>query len=162
MGIVARAMGAIPVSRAWDEAKEGSGTISLLDMNQSHVIIGQDTRFDVEIHAGDKITVVVGRRYRLGGQVSKICGPDMLILAKPLLDGPQGYSEKHTLNKLSGLKFSVISRDHKTQPLTNIIHALRVNRGICIFPEGTNHDQPGILPLRSEPKYSKEISSNVC
>jgi glycerol-3-phosphate O-acyltransferase / dihydroxyacetone phosphate acyltransferase len=148
-GKLARGIGATIVRREWDRARLGTGTISVPNLQQSHIILGQGTKFDREARPGDPIMSVVAKRHILRGRIAAICGPEKLVLAGSFLDkreSPNQFSPQD----LQTLKYSLISGANTHSSWEEITQALHNHGSISLFPEGTCHDQPGLLPLKSE------------
>ncbi|RYP39734.1 hypothetical protein DL767_002115 [Monosporascus sp. MG133] len=147
-GFLARGVGATILNREWDKAKLGTGTISIFDPKKSRAIRGRGTRFDIEAQPGDRIMCVVGKRHILRGTIAEICGPEKLLLTQTLL-ADKGTPEQLAPDCLSDLRYSWVSGACSQSPWEEIITALRTTRAVSLFPEGTCHDQPYLLPLKT-------------
>jgi glycerol-3-phosphate O-acyltransferase/dihydroxyacetone phosphate acyltransferase len=167
IGLLARAVGALPVSRAMDNMKPGQGTIYLPDpVNNPTLLRGIDTKFDgpgFEVGGTIALPMINGQSHTT--DIGGIRGPEEIILKKPFrtktalyqLTGRRDITEdgKFTgeisdqdLSNFKGSKFKVAPHIDQTKVYNAVFE--RLNSGGCvgIFPEGGSHDRPDLLPLK--------------
>ncbi|KAL7540782.1 hypothetical protein ACHAXR_010382 [Thalassiosira sp. AJA248-18] len=149
VGHLAWAMGAVPVKRAQDSAKRGSGSVTI-EMKESEggestvtVIkaVGKGTKFSSEIKVGDKIRFL---KTALGIKVASIDGDDSMSLKV----------EEGVMDVLSSLSFpeyiafDVLPHIDQKDVYQNVLEKLASGGTIGIFPEGGSHDRTDLLPLK--------------
>jgi hypothetical protein len=148
-GRVARGLGSVMVKRFFERAKYGSGTISFTVSDDVCYITGRGTRFHEETQVGDQITSVIARRHHVRGRITEICGRDRVVLSEVSYNQAE-FCLASDPEARKSLRYCIGQGSNSPQLWTTIIKALTTNKGVCIFPEGANHDQPQLLPLRSK------------
>lgn len=167
IGMLARGIGTVPVSRAMDNMKPGKGTIYLPDpVNQPTLVRGVGTDFEGPGYEKDgTIALPTINGVSHNGIIAEIHGPEELVLKKPLthkdalfqLTGRNDISDEgkftgdvadQDLGDFKGSKFKVSPHVDQTA-VYNAVFA-RLNAGGCIgiFPEGGSHDRTTLLPLK--------------
>ncbi|KAI1917662.1 Glycerol-3-phosphate/dihydroxyacetone phosphate acyltransferase [Ophidiomyces ophidiicola] len=168
IGILARASGAVPVSRAMDNMKPGRGTIYLPDpINNPTVLRGIGTNFEnPEFQVGGTITLPTVNGQAASTDISEIRGPEEIILKKPFrtrdaiyqltgrhditTDGRvTGEASHHDNSNFKGSKFKVAPHIDQTKVYRAVFDTLNNGGCIGIFPEGGSHDRPDLLPLKA-------------
>lgn len=152
MGHLAWAMGAVPVKRAQDNAKKGSGsvTIDMKEINTEETddapntvikVVGKGTKFSSEIKAGDKLRFPKGA---LSIKVASIDGDEAMELKieEGVIDvlKSQPFPEYVTFDILPHIDQAVVYQ--------NVLQKLASGGTIGIFPEGGSHDRTDLLPLK--------------
>ncbi|KAJ1977913.1 Glycerol-3-phosphate/dihydroxyacetone phosphate acyltransferase [Dimargaris xerosporica] len=143
VGAFARAVRSIPVARAQDYAKLGSGTIQLKDRfhHPTH-LVGQGTQFQAQIHPGDAIALP-----NLAGsaKVEKVLSDTELVIAREYKD----LRALELLTQVQGAPYKIIPHLDQSGMYDQVHH--RLNQGDCIgiFPEGGSHDRTEMLPLKA-------------
>lgn len=169
IGMLARGIGTVPVSRAMDNMKPGKGTIYLPDpVNQPTLVRGVGTDFEGPGYEKDgTIALPTINGVSHNGIIAEIHGPEELVLKKPLthkdalfqLTGRTDISDEgkftgdvadQNLGDFKGSKFKVSPHVDQTA-VYNAVFA-RLNAGGCIgiFPEGGSHDRTTLLPLKGD------------
>ena len=146
VGPLARGVGAVPVSRAMDNARAAEGTIYLPDpIENPKLLRGVGTRFE------DSTFQVGGSIYlpTVNGQSQKLVIADIRgkneILLKLVPSNPDAFLQ---LSGPPGTKFKVSPHINQTQVYENVFQCLRQEGCIGIFPEGGSHDRSDLLPLK--------------
>ncbi|KAI9888548.1 MAG: hypothetical protein M1814_006818 [Vezdaea aestivalis] len=157
IGTMAQLMGSLPVGRALDMTKPGSGRIYLPDPNKDSLLVkGVGSSFDKEAQIGGLLVLPTVNGNTASAEIAEIIGPEELRLKKP-------FRGKEFLKQLTGREVvdQPAVRDfegskYKTAPKvdqTEVYDAVftKINRGGCIgiFPEGGSHDRPELLPLKA-------------
>ncbi|KAI1993418.1 Glycerol-3-phosphate/dihydroxyacetone phosphate acyltransferase [Ophidiomyces ophidiicola] len=135
IGILARASGAVPVSRAMDNMKPGRGTIYLPDpINNPTVLRGIGTNFEnPEFQVGGTITLPTVNGQAASTDISEIRGPEEIILKKP-------FRTRDAIYQLTG-RHDITTDGRVTGEAS---HHDNSN-----FKEGGSHDRPDLLPLKA-------------
>ncbi|KAH6677125.1 hypothetical protein B0J14DRAFT_336110 [Halenospora varia] len=156
VGVMARAIGAVPVSRAMDVAKLAAGTIYLPNpVNEPCLLEGSGTNFeDSSFKVGGSIYLptIKGESHKL--DILEILGPNRILLRSPpthldALSQLVPIPDSEDNNILIGSKFKVAPHVDQTQVYEAVFETLRGNGCIGIFPEGGSHDRTQLLPLKA-------------
>jgi len=157
IAFLAAGLGCITLRRVWDGANLGSGKIFAPDFqNNPRLIKGRGTRFDRETEVGGWIMVVVDGKQALRAEVAEIRGPQELYLKTSFLEGSD-FGTPHRLEvALTETIYSLASKrqgyDLKGS-MSSVFAKLTSGSTICLFPEGSSHDQPDLLPLKSSSPF---------
>lgn len=168
IGLLSRWIGAVPVARAMDNMKPGTGTIYLPDpVNQPTLLRGIGTKFDgpgFESEGTIHLPTINGNSY--SATIAKINGPEEIILKKPVMEkdalqqltgrtditdeGKFTGDESTKKEDFQGSKFK--TAPHVDQSAVYKAVFSRLSNGGCIgiFPEGGSHDRPELLPLKGK------------
>lgn len=146
---VARALNSVVLRRMWDRSQLGSGTIFAPKLSSNpRLIRGRGSRFDKEAEVGGYVTVVLNSKSVLTGEIEKIQGPDELLLKNGFREDKDENSKLSLANALKNIKYSLAPRNASSSSLGEVFQRFRGGGAICMFPEGTSHDQPDLLPLK--------------
>ena len=149
IGHLAWSMGAVPVKRAQDSAKTGSGsiTIDIVEIGSSKRnleevnVVGKGTKFTTEIKVGDKIRFP---KQAQGIKVASINSDESMTLKVEdgVMDviGTQPFPEYIT--------YDILPRIDQKDVYQNVLEKLASGGTIGIFPEGGSHDRTDLLPLK--------------
>lgn len=163
IGHLAWAMGAVPVKRAQDSAKKGSGTVTLkLKEGQEDIkteladdktssaddsedtfvprvydVTGSGTSFTSELNRGDKIRLPGSP---IGLKVTSITDDSNLQV-----ENPERTDISPPENPVS---FDVLKRVDQKVVYAKVLDKLASGGAIGIFPEGGSHDRTDLLPLK--------------
>jgi len=144
IGHLAWAMGAVPVKRAQDSARKGSGsiTVSIPAGDSSEVkVVGRGTKFTQEIKPGDKIRF---QKTALGITVSAIDGDETLTLK--LQEGVLDVLSTQPFPEY--VAYDILPHIDLQDTFKNVLEKLSSGGTIGIFPEGGSHDRTDLLPLK--------------
>ncbi|KAJ5665913.1 uncharacterized protein N7477_008361 [Penicillium maclennaniae] len=167
IGLLARGIGTLPVARAMDNLKPGTGTIYLPDpVNEPTLLRGIGTNF--EGHGFEKegtiaLPTINGTSH--SSAIAEIRGPEELILKKPFKhrdalfqltgrndignDGTFSGDAAEQVPDFKGSKFKVAPHVDQTAVYEAVFARLNAGGCVGIFPEGGSHDRPSLLPLKA-------------
>ncbi|KAF6830743.1 glycerol-3-phosphate O-acyltransferase [Colletotrichum plurivorum] len=169
IGWGSRQVGSVPVGRAQDAAKPGSGEIYLPDpINDPTLIRGVNTRFgEGEGEVGGMLFLPsVKGKTGASVDIAQIIGPEEIRIKRPFkgrvpleqLTGRDDFDDKgnFTNKDIKGVKEGFLGTKYKLAPhidQTKVYEAVfaRLSSGGCvgIFPEGGSHDRTELLPLKA-------------
>ena len=168
IGLLARGIGTLPVARAMDNLKPGTGTVYLPDpVNEPTLLRGIGTNFEgpgFEAEGTIALPIINGTSHST--TIAEIRGPEELVLKKPFkhrdalsqLTGRSDIDENGTFagdaaNKdpnFTGSKFKVAPHVDQTAVYEAVFARLNAGGCVGIFPEGGSHDRPSLLPLKGK------------
>ena len=169
IGAMARAVGAVPVARAMDMTKPGTGKIYLPDpLHDPTLVKGVGTQFDKECQVGGLIALPTVNGTAASADVAEITGPYELRLKKEFkgvdaikqltgrddigADGKVMNSGanggKVLADGYQGTTFKVAPKVDQTKVYDAVFDRLNQGGCVCIFPEGGSHDRTELLPLK--------------
>ncbi len=183
VGRCARAAGAIPVERALDLMKPGSGTIYLPDPeNDPTLVRGIGTKFDSsEVQVGGLLVLPSVKGSAANAEILEVHGPEEIKLKKGFkgsgaleqltgrsdIDGNGNFIDGDTEGR-KGAAEGFQGTRYKTAPKVDqakVYDAVfeRLNAGGCcgMFPEGGSHDRTELLPLKGMSTFLQSFSSVV-
>lgn len=136
-----KAYKSIPVERAIDHAKDGSGVVKFED---EFTVIGVGTKFTTEFKVGDSINIPkVQDQKKIEDQIVESIESDLkIILKKPgvQLDDNQKGCE---------MKYRILQRFDQSEVFNRVHDELGKGGSIAIFPEGGSHDNTDFLPFKA-------------
>ncbi|KNZ44127.1 hypothetical protein VP01_949g4 [Puccinia sorghi] len=156
IGLIARVMQSISVTRATDDAKDGTGRIFLSsEESDPCILLGKNTKFTREL-APKKQIMLSKQLGFITVEVVEVFDDCRLKVKKPFpTKGIEALREEG--NKLregndsesAGFPFKVLPYVDQTQMYGKVFEKL--NNGGClgIFPEGGSHDRTDLLPLKA-------------
>jgi glycerol-3-phosphate O-acyltransferase/dihydroxyacetone phosphate acyltransferase len=167
IGLLARGIGTLPVARAMDNLKAGTGTIYLPDpVNQPTLLRGVGTNFEgpgFEKEGTIALPTINGTSHSTA--IAEIRGPEELILKKPFKHrdalfqltgrkdiGSDGSFPGNAVEQdpdFKGSKFKVAPHVDQTAVYKAVFARLNAGGCVGIFPEGGSHDRPSLLPLKA-------------
>jgi glycerol-3-phosphate O-acyltransferase/dihydroxyacetone phosphate acyltransferase len=143
IGDLAWAMGVVPVKRAQDYAKVGTGKITMTvtggDGAAEIQVAGTDTAFTKELSKGDKIRPAGNA---IAFKVASIENDTSLIVE--LGDAPADCAYP----KDAPVAFDVMQHTDTKLVFAKVIDRLADGGAVGIFPEGGSHDRTDLLPLK--------------
>ncbi|KAI0273599.1 glycerol-3-phosphate O-acyltransferase [Gloeopeniophorella convolvens] len=154
IGTFAKLINCIPVVRAADDAKPGTGKI-WLSPNDSCVVLGEGTKFLSEFTP--KMQIMLSRA--VGSPVAEVVQviSDTEMKIKREFGGETGKGTNRIREKTDELKAQGVNGlDFKRLPYVDqqdtFLHVYqRLTQGACIgiFPEGGSHDRTDLLPFKA-------------
>ena len=160
IGTMAGAIGSIPVGRALDKVKPGSGKIYLPSPTGDPTLVrGFGTDFEKEAEKGGLVVLPTIHGSAANAEILEILGPEEIRLKREFrgddalrqLTGHTSTGAASTQSVAGGFE----GTDYKVAPKvdqTKVYDAVfsRLQRGgcVCIFPEGGSHDRTELLPLK--------------
>ncbi|KAI6167051.1 glycerol-3-phosphate O-acyltransferase [Pisolithus thermaeus] len=154
VGFFARQMDSIPVARAVDEAKPGTGLV-YLSPDDPCLVLGEGTRFRSEFSpkmqimlpksvnsaAAEVLTVISDTELRLkkefGSETGKGTARVREKLAEAEAEGKKGFP------------FKILPFIDQQELYRGVYQRLKEGGCIGIFPEGGSHDRTDLLPLKA-------------
>ncbi|KAF7864286.1 uncharacterized protein EAF02_010254 [Botrytis sinoallii] len=168
VGWFARKVGAVPVGRALDMVKPGSGTIYLPDpINDPLLIRGVGTKFDgKEVQIGGLLVLPTMDGTAANTEIAEVISAEEMRLKKPFkgrnamiqLTGRTDIDEngkfgdqsvKGTNEGFEGSKYKTAPKVDQTQVYDAVFDRLKGGGAVGIFPEGGSHDRTELLPLKA-------------
>ncbi|KAI0031836.1 glycerol-3-phosphate O-acyltransferase [Vararia minispora EC-137] len=154
VGYFIKMMGSIPVFRAADYAKPGTGKV-YLSPDDPCLVLGDGTKFKSEFSPRDQIMLPKSVGSALAEVVDVVSDTELRI--KKEFGGESGKTTNRIREKLAELaKDSVPGLDYKALPHVDqaemyktVYKELREGGCLGIFPEGGSHDRTDLLPLKA-------------
>lgn len=146
IGDIAWAMDVVPVKRAQDAARPGTGkvTFSQQDYENTKVLSveGVDTKFTQELTKGDKI--------RPNGTASIVKVTEVVDDTTMLVDGSDIPAEdlENVFGKQEAAEFDTMKHVDQKVVYEKVLDRLAAGGCVGIFPEGGSHDKTDLLPLK--------------
>jgi glycerol-3-phosphate O-acyltransferase/dihydroxyacetone phosphate acyltransferase len=131
IGQWARALNCIPVIRAQDRARIGSGTVSVTGTKMK----GKNTKFSSELDVGESIKI---SGISTTPAVKSIISDSELELKFPF--DHEGAITDH--------KFKIYPKLDQHEVYEQVFERLHEGGAIGIFPEGGSHDNPHLIALK--------------
>jgi len=144
IGHLSWAMNCVPIQRAQDSAKRGSGKVDVIEKDESGNIVsiyGRDgTNFTTEVHPGDKI--------RVQSIAIKITSVDSDTAMIGAVASPEDWTKLFAQGKPSNQEYDILKHIDQSIVYTKVLDRLASSQTIGIFPEGGSHDRTDLLPLK--------------
>lgn len=142
VGRMARSMSSIPVVRAQDNAKKGSGKI-YVDESDPTKIHGIDTEFTKQCEVRGLVVCSTS----IGSiDVAEIISDTLLIARKEF----KGHKAKEALKKENGgVTYKYADYVNQATVYRSVFDKLHHGGCVGIFPEGGSHDRTDLLPLKA-------------
>ncbi|EKM82709.1 hypothetical protein AGABI1DRAFT_34488 [Agaricus bisporus var. burnettii JB137-S8] len=154
IGFFARIMESIPVARAADSAKPGTGFV-WLSPDDPCLVIGEGTQFTKEFST--KMQIMLPKSVNSAvAEVSEILS-DTELRIKREFGGESGKGTARIRERvmelrqdgLPGLEFKKMPYVDQQDMYRHVYECLQAGRSIGIFPEGGSHDRTDLLPLKA-------------
>lgn len=154
VGFFARLMDSIPVSRASDEAKPGTGLV-YLSLDDPCLVLGEGTKFTTEFAPKMQIMLPKSVNSAVAEVVEVISDTELRI--KKEFGGDSGKGTTRIREKIgearengnNGLPFKVLPFINQQEMYRGVYQKLKEGGCIGIFPEGGSHDRTDLLPLKA-------------
>ncbi|KAG5417256.1 hypothetical protein I9W82_004889 [Candida metapsilosis] len=144
IGEAAKLCSAIPVERAQDLLKKGTGKI-FVDKEDDRIIRGSGTKFTNEC----QVKGLIGLPNSLGNSAIQEIYDDEKILLKNPFTSPREEIQQRIDEKLrAGTEFKIAPHIDNHIVFQNVFTHLNDGKVLGIFPEGGSHDRPDLLPLK--------------
>lgn len=150
----------VPVVRAADESKPGSGTIRIEESDPLRVL-GHETQFTSQCKVKGQLVLPKSVGYAQAS-IAKVISDTELKLARVFKATPVGSQDEvdateDILDELNdtekdgakGLKYKVLPHIDQHDLYGHVYECMNNSGTMGIFPEGGSHDQPGLLPLKA-------------
>ncbi len=161
-------MGAVPVGRALDMVKPGTGTVYFPDpIGDPLLVRGVGTKFDSpEVQIGGLLVLPSVNGTAANAEIAQVISAEELKLKKPLKgqaammqmtgredvdkDGKiTDQSIKGNAPEFQGTKYKLAPKVDQTQVYDAVFDRLSAGGAVGIFPEGGSHDRTELLPLKA-------------
>ncbi|KAI5951291.1 hypothetical protein KGF54_004365 [Candida jiufengensis] len=145
IGDAAKLCSSIPVERAQDLLKKGTGKI-LVDSNDDRTLIGEGTEFTKECEPKG----LIGLPNSLGNsQILEVVDDNKLILKKAFTSPKREIQERIDEKLKNGTDFKIAPHIDNHIVFQKVFDHLNEGKVLGIFPEGGSHDSPRLLrPLK--------------
>ena len=168
IGWFARKVGAVPVGRALDMVKPGSGTVYFPDpIGDPLLVRGYGTKFDGEqVQIGGLLVLPSVNGTAANAEIAEVISAEELRLKKPLkgqaamkqmtgredVDKDGKFTDESvtgTAPGFEGTKYKTAPKVDQTQVYDAVFDRLSAGGAVGIFPEGGSHDRTELLPLKA-------------
>lgn len=167
IGWFARKVGAVPVGRALDMVKPGSGTVYFPDVNDPLLVRGLGTKFDGEqVQIGGLLVLPSVNGTAANAEIAEVISAEELRLKKPFkgaaamkqmtgredVDESGKFTDKTVQGPapgFAGTKYKTAPKVDQTQVYDAVFDRLSAGGAVGIFPEGGSHDRTELLPLKA-------------
>ncbi|KAF5391440.1 hypothetical protein D9757_001918 [Collybiopsis confluens] len=154
IGFFSRLMESIPVARAADGAKPGTGRVYLSE-DDPCLVIGEGTRFMTEFSPRMQILLPKTVNHAIA-EVAEVISDTRLRIKKEF-GGDNGKRTARVKEKITelrrdgqaGLEFKILPFIDQQQMYRYVYESLKRGGSIGIFPEGGSHDRTDLLPLKA-------------
>ncbi|CAK9682077.1 unnamed protein product [Candida parapsilosis] len=144
IGEAAKLCSAIPVERAQDLLKKGTGKI-FVDKEDDRVIRGSGTKFTSEC----QVKGLIGLPNSLGNSsIQEIFDDEKLLLKKPFTSPREEIQQRIDEKLHDGTEFKIAPHIDNHIVFQNVFTHLNDGKVLGIFLEGGSHDRPDLLPLK--------------
>ncbi|KAG1731911.1 glycerol-3-phosphate O-acyltransferase [Suillus lakei] len=154
IGFFARLMDSIPVSRAADEAKPGTGLV-YLSLDDPCLVLGEGTKFKTEFvpkmqimlpksinsAVAEVVEVISDTELRVKKEFGGDSGKGTIRIREKVNEGRE--------NGMKGLAFKFLPFIDQQEMYRGVYQKLKEGGCIGIFPEGGSHDRTDLLPLKA-------------
>ncbi|KAJ3713239.1 hypothetical protein DFJ43DRAFT_48187 [Lentinula guzmanii] len=154
VGAFSRLMESIPVVRAFDNAKPGTGTVYLSETDPC-LVLGHDTRFTQEFTPRMQIQLGKVVQYAAAEVVEVISDTQLRIKQEFKTANEWSHASTELLGgkesefRSTGLEFKTIPYINQQEMYRYVYDRLKHGGSIGIFPEGGSHDRTDLLPLKA-------------
>ena len=152
IGRFSRMLRSIPVRRAADDAKVGSGTVTAHPSGDETLLLGINSEFTKQAQVRGHVVLPKSTDYAMA-EVAEILSDTELRLKKPF---PSDAASEALRTQDNEDPSKVIGTSYKLQPYVNqaemyasVYRQLSDGGCLCIFPEGGSHDRTDLLPLKA-------------
>ncbi|KAJ8606503.1 hypothetical protein CTAYLR_005899 [Chrysophaeum taylorii] len=144
----ARTVGAVPVERPQDLAKEGRGLIDKIVVSAEGKVIvhGANTKFSEQVGVGSQLVLTTGSwKGAMSGKCTEVASDTVLALAS-------GFTTSEGVpvdDPEAPCAFKVVPKLNHDDMYDAVYSTLSSDGVIGIFPEGGSHDRASLLPLKA-------------
>lgn len=154
VGFFARQMDSIPVARAVDEAKPGTGLV-YLQHDDPCLLLGHGTRFKSEFAPRKQIMLPKSVNSVVAEIVEVVSDTEMRLKGEFRSESGKGTSRvreklaERRAEGTAGLPFKILPFINQQEMYRGVYQRLKEGGCIGIFPEGGSHDRTDLLPLKA-------------
>lgn len=168
IGWFARKVGAVPVGRALDMVKPGSGTVYFPDpINDPLLVHGKGTKFTGDqVQIGGLLVLPSVNGTAANAEIAEVISATEMRLKKPFkgtaaikqMTGREDVDENGKFTDktsdgpapdFEGTKYKTAPKVDQTQVYDAVFDRLSAGGAVGIFPEGGSHDRTELLPLKA-------------
>ncbi|KAF8176353.1 hypothetical protein K438DRAFT_1846832 [Mycena galopus ATCC 62051] len=148
IGFWARLINSIPVARAADSIKPGTGRVRLAPDDPCRVI-GEGTRFLSEF--SPRMQIMLPKAFTsASSEVAEVISDTELKIKKEFaVEGEKITGKLREATETDGLEFRRLPFIDQQDMYRHVYDALNRGGSIGIFPEGGSHDRTDLLPLKA-------------
>ena len=165
IGSAARASGAVPVGRALDSTKPGTGKVYMPDsVNDPLLIRGVSTAFEKEAQTGGLLVLPTVNGTAANAEIASIVSNEEIKLKKEFkgevaigqltgkpVDRVDGQEQAGAeTNEFQGTSYKTAPKVDQSVVYNAVFDRLEAGGCVGIFPEGGSHDRTELLPLKGE------------
>ena len=160
VGTVSGWFGSIPVGRALDLAKPGTGKIYLpRPMDDPLVVRGVGTDFEKQAQKGGLLVLPTINKNTGQAEIAEVLGPGKIRLKKEFkgedamkqltgMNGLGGSKDLKLVDGYEGTAYKIAPKVDQSKAYDAVFASLKSGGCVCIFPEGGSHDRTELLPLK--------------
>ncbi len=166
IGGLARAAGSVPVGRALDSTKPGTGKIYLPDADNDPTLVrGVGTQFEKECQIGGLLVLPTVNGIAANSEILEIRGDEEIKLKKEFkgdtateqltgkakVEGEENKAETSDIEKqdFHGTSYKTAPKVDQSFVYDAVFERLQSGGCVGIFPEGGSHDRTELLPLKA-------------
>lgn len=155
IGGAAKIMDSIPVARAADYAKAGSGRI-VLSNTDPLLVAGLNTSFTTQIKPRCQLVLPKSAGYASAQIDEVISGTELRLKAEFAVPGKDGSTKVKASKRVQteaenkeGLEYKILPHVDQEDTYGAVFQRLNEGGAIGTFPEGGSHDRTDFLPLKA-------------
>ncbi|KAI0996495.1 putative acyltransferase [Podosphaera aphanis] len=166
IGWFARKVGAVPVARALDMVRSGSGTVYLPEPETDSLLVrGIGTNFITEkVQPGGLLVLPSVEGVAASAEIAEVISAEELRLKNPFksqtatrqltqrnhtVPSDVDNSAHETSDRHEGSKYKIAPKVDQSKVYDAVFDRLRAGGAVGIFPEGGSHDRTELLPLKA-------------
>ena len=167
IGGLAKWAGSVPVGRALDSTKPGTGRIYMPDPKNDPLLVrGVGTRFETECEVGGLLVLPNVNGIAASADILEIHGNEEIKLKKEFkgdvaiqqLTGKRGEDgniqgdnvDVEKVQDFQGTTYKTAPKVDQSKVYDAVFQRLRLGGCVGIFPEGGSHDRTELLPLKGK------------
>ncbi|TRM59370.1 hypothetical protein BD626DRAFT_508115 [Schizophyllum amplum] len=153
IGAMAKLLHNIPVARAQDSAKPGSGTVRLF-VDDPCLVLGKDTRFQSELSPRMTITLPKDIGYASSEVVEVLSDTEVRVKREFKGESDVGTAqvleaqEQKRKEGADGFSYKCVPYVSQEEMFRQVYRKLDEGGSIAVFPEGGSHDRTDFLPFK--------------
>ncbi|KAF7322955.1 Glycerol-3-phosphate o-acyltransferase [Mycena chlorophos] len=147
IGFFSRLMLSIPVARALDSAKKGSGLVQLAD--DPCIVRGTGTKFLSE--ASPRMQILLPKSLNsMSAEIVEVIS-DTELRVKKEFGGPKGSAKfrERVAELQAGVDYKIVPFLDQSEMYRTVYQCLSSGGSMGIFPEGGSHDRTDLLPFKA-------------
>ncbi|KAI0256628.1 hypothetical protein BJV78DRAFT_1165769 [Lactifluus subvellereus] len=154
VGFLAKSLSSIPVARAADNAKAGTGKVYLSPDNPC-LVLGEGTKFLEELRP--RMSIMLSKAASSStAEVAEVISDTQLRIKSEFHNETEKTtslvrekSEEAKSQSIDGLTFKLLPYIDQNEMYRHVYQRLHEGGCIAIYPEGGSHDRTDLLPLKA-------------